>query len=411
MNKREPAALPAGTVRASLTLKFFTVSRERKPTMTPTLNPFVALRRRLHQIPEPGFAEVKTQRLLLDYLATLPRERMAIQTWKTGILVHIAGNNPSRRIGYRADMDALPVEEETTLDFRSTHPGWMHACGHDFHMAIALGILTHFVHHPIDDDLLFVFQPAEEGPGGAKPLLESEAFNAWRPDMMLALHIAPEYPVGTIATKPGILFANTSELYIDLIGKGGHAAMPHLANDMVIAGSQLAIQLQSIVSRNVDPQDAAILTIGKLNAGTRQNVIAGKARLEGTIRTLSVETMEKVKNRIEAMVRGIGEAFDCQTVIDWGANYCQVYNDEGLTREFMDWVRSTEVRLVECREAMTGEDFGYFLREIPGFMFWLGVDTPYGLHHPRIEPKEEAIEVAIDLVTRYIAWKSNQGRR
>ena len=378
--------------------------------MTTPLNPFVALRRQLHKIPEPGFKEVKTQRLLLDYLATLPGERMEIQTWKTGILVHIPGNNPSRRIGYRADMDALPVEEETTLPFRSTHPGWMHACGHDFHMAIALGVLTHFVHHPIDDDLLFVFQPAEEGPGGAKPLLESEIFNARRPDMMLALHIAPEYPVGTIAVKPGILFANTSELYIDLVGRGGHAAMPHLANDMVIAASQLAVQLQSIVSRNVDPQEAAILTIGKLNAGTRQNVIAGKARLEGTIRTLSPETMRKVKDRIEAMVRGIGEAFDCQTAIDWGAGYCQVYNDDALTREFMDWVRSTEVRLVECREAMTGEDFGYFLREIPGFMFWLGVDTPYGLHHPRIEPKEEAIEVAIRLVTRYIEWKSRQGR-
>ncbi|MBO2533301.1 MAG: N-acetyldiaminopimelate deacetylase [Planifilum fulgidum] len=378
--------------------------------MTTPLNPFVALRRQLHKIPEPGFKEVKTQRLLLDYLATLPGERMEIQTWKTGILVHIPGNNPSRRIGYRADMDALPVEEETTLPFRSTHPGWMHACGHDFHMAIALGVLTHFVHHPIDDDLLFVFQPAEEGPGGAKPLLESEIFNARRPDMMLALHIAPEYPVGTIAVKPGILFANTSELYIDLVGRGGHAAMPHLANDMVIAASQLAIQLQSIVSRNVDPQEAAILTIGKLNAGTRQNVIAGKARLEGTIRTLSPETMRKVKDRIEAMVRGIGEAFDCQTAIDWGAGYCQVYNDDALTREFMDWVRTTEVRLVECREAMTGEDFGYFLREIPGFMFWLGVDTPYGLHHPRIEPKEEAIEVAIRLVTRYIEWKSRQGR-
>jgi len=378
--------------------------------MTTPLNPFVALRRQLHKIPEPGFKEVKTQRLLLDYLATLPGERMEIQTWKTGILVHIPGNNPSRRIGYRADMDALPVEEETTLPFRSTHPGWMHACGHDFHMAIALGVLTHFVHHPIDDDLLFVFQPAEEGPGGAKPLLESEIFNARRPDMMLALHIAPEYPVGTIAVKPGILFANTSELYIDLVGRGGHAAMPHLANDMVIAASQLAVQLQSIVSRNVDPQEAAILTIGKLNAGTRQNVIAGKARLEGTIRTLSPETMRKVKDRIEAMVRGIGEAFDCQTAIDWGAGYCQVYNDDALTREFMDWVRSTEVRLVECREAMTGEDFGYFLREIPGFMFWLGVDTPYGLHHPRIEPKEESIEVAIRLVTRYIEWKSRQGR-
>ncbi|WP_089972660.1 N-acetyldiaminopimelate deacetylase [Lihuaxuella thermophila] len=376
-----------------------------------TAETFIELRRQFHQIPEPGFAEVKTQQLILSYLASLPSHRLQIKTWRTGILVKVPGRNPRRCIGYRADMDGLPIREETSYGFQSRHEGYMHACGHDMHMAIALGILTHFVHHPIDDDLLFVFQPAEEGPGGALPMLESEPFRAWKPDLIFALHIAPEYPVGTIATRPGILFANTSELFIDLTGTSGHAALPHRANDMVIAASQLAIQLQSIVSRNIDPLDSVVLTIGKMEAGTKQNVIAGTARLEGTIRTLSAEAMEKVKDRIKSIVRGIEVGFGCEASIDWGANYCQVYNHPDITRAFMEWFPSeTGYQLIKCREAMTGEDFGYFLSEIPGMMFWLGVETPYGLHHPKIEPNENAIPVAIDVMTRYFHHLSGNHR-
>lgn len=367
------------------------------------LSPFVQIRRDLHQIPEPGFQEVKTQRYLLDYLSRLPQNRLEIRTWRTGILAKVKGTNPARLLAWRADMDGLPITEETSYPFASTHPGYMHACGHDMHMAIGLGILTHFVQHPVADDLLFVFQPAEEGPGGALPMMKSEEFQEWRPDAIFALHIAPEYPVGTIATREGILFANTSELFIDLKGKGGHAAFPHKANDMVVAASHLVTQLQSIVARNVDPLDSAVVTIGKIEGGTKQNIIAETARLEGTIRTLSMTSMQKVKSRIESLVKGMEAGFECEAAIDYGANYCQVYNDESYTRSFMQWVRDeyADVRLVECREAMTGEDFGYFLREIPGFMFWLGVDTPYGLHHARIEPNEGAIEVAIRLMTAY----------
>jgi N-acetyldiaminopimelate deacetylase len=364
---------------------------------------FIEIRRRLHQIPEPGFQEFKTQRLLLDYLAGLPQERMEIRTWRTGILVKVKGTAPTRVIGYRADMDALPIAEETGYEFRSQHPGYMHACGHDMHMAIALGVLTHFVKHPVADDLLFVFQPAEEGPGGAKPMMESAEFQAWKPDCIFALHIAPEYPVGTVATREGILFANTSELFIDLVGKGGHAAFPHTANDMVVAAAHLTAQLQSIVARNLDPLDSGVVTVGKIEAGTKQNIIAERARLEGTIRTLSMESMLKIKHRIEALVKGIEAGFECRAEIDYGSNYCQVYNDPQLARDFMDWVQETKAAtLVECREAMTGEDFGYFLAEIPGVMFWLGVDTPFGLHHAKIEPSEDAIAVAIDVMTGYL---------
>ncbi|OOE00527.1 N-acetyldiaminopimelate deacetylase [Anoxybacillus kestanbolensis] len=369
---------------------------------------FINIRRDLHQIPELGFQEFKTQQYILDYLATLPSERLQIKTWRTGILVRVHGTAPTKTIGYRADMDGLPIDEQTDVPFRSTHEGRMHACGHDMHMAIALGVLTHVVHHPIRDDMLFIFQPAEEGPGGALPMLESDEMKQWMPDMILALHIAPEYPVGTIATKEGLLFANTSELFIDLIGKGGHAAFPHETKDMVVAASSLIMQLQTIVSRNVNPLDSAVITVGKLTSGTVQNVIAERARLEGTIRTLSPEAMEKVKGRIEAIVRGIEVAYDCQAHIDYGSMYYQVYNDETLTNEFMQFVeKETNVHLVRCQEAMTGEDFGYMLARIPGFMFWLGVQSPFGLHHAKLNPNEEAIDVAIQLLTRYVTWKGN----
>lgn len=375
------------------------------------MNQFVEIRRELHKIPELGFQEFKTQAFLLAYLNSLPQERMEIEKWKTGLFVKVHGQNPTKTIGYRTDIDGLPITEETNLPFSSTHEGQMHACGHDFHMSIALGVLSYMVESPIDDDLLFIFQPAEEGPGGAQPMLESEIMQKWRPDMVIALHIAPEYPVGTVAIRPGLLFANTSELFIDLTGKGGHAAYPHQTNDMVVAACSLVGQLQTIVSRNIDPLDSAVITIGKVVAGTVQNIIAENARLEGTIRTLSPEAMEKVKHRIQAVVSGIETSFECRASIDFGANYYEVDNQPELTKEFMEFLKTdTRARVIECKEAMTGEDFGFMLKAIPGFMFWLGVDSPFGLHHAKITPNEGAIGFAIDVITKYLNYKGNHER-
>lgn len=373
------------------------------------LSPFVAIRRDLHQIPEIGFQEFKTQEYLLNYLKNLQNDRMEIELWETGIFVKLSGRNPRKTIGYRTDIDGLPIKEQTGLPFASRHEEYMHACGHDLHMSIALGVLTYFTEHPIDDNLLFIFQPAEEGPGGAEPMMQSETMKKWKPDMIIALHVAPEYPVGTIAVKPGLLFANTSELFIDLKGKGGHAAYPHVTNDMVLAACQLVGQLQSVISRNIDPLDSAVITVGKITSGTVQNIIAEEARLEGTIRTLSAESMDKVKSRIDALVEGIRIGFECEANIDYGAMYYEVDNEEHLTREFMDFTeKSSDVNLYHCKEAMTGEDFGYMLKEIPGFMFWLGVQSDYGLHHSKINPAEEAIDIAIKHISKYIEFKGNE---
>ncbi|XKB99573.1 N-acetyldiaminopimelate deacetylase [Niallia sp. JL1B1071] len=368
----------------------------------------IKIRRDLHKIPELGFKEFKTQQYLLGKIQSFSNERVEIKTWKTGIIVKIHGLNPTKTIGYRADIDGLPIVEETELPFLSEHPTEMHACGHDFHMTIALGVLANIMEAPLKDDVVFIFQPAEEGPGGAEPMLQSKELKEWMPDVILALHVAPEYPVGTIAVKPGLLFANTSELFIDLKGKGGHAAYPHLTNDMVVAACSLVSQLQSVVSRNIDPLDSAVVTIGKITGGTVQNVIAENARLEGTMRTLSSDAMEKVKKRVQALVKGIEIGYDCECAIDFGSGYYQVYNNEPLTREFMDFIEhETEANVFECKEAMTGEDFGYMLKDIPGFMFWLGVDSPFGLHHSKLNPKEDALQVAVNVLTAYLTKKGN----
>ncbi len=363
---------------------------------------FIQIRRDLHQIPEIGFKEVKTQSYLLDVLKTYPEERLEIEIWHTGIFVFVKGLNPKRTIGYRCDIDGLPIQEETELSFASLHPGYMHACGHDFHMSIALGLVEKVTEHPIDDNVLFLFQPAEERPGGAKDMIATETFAKWRPDIMLGLHIAPEYPVGTVATKPGLLFANTSELFIDLKGLGGHAAFPHKTNDMVVAAAELVTQLQTIVSRNVNPLDAVVVTFGKITAGTVNNIIAETAQLEGTIRTLSAESMQLVKTRIEAMLAGFQISYQCKAVLGYGSAYYQVNNDTALTNEFIEFVSNdSKVQFVRANKAMTGEDFGYMLKEVPGLMFWLGVGAEHGLHHAQLNPDEAAIEVAINLVDRY----------
>ncbi|KIL44712.1 N-acetyldiaminopimelate deacetylase [Jeotgalibacillus soli] len=370
------------------------------------MSTFIHIRRDLHKIPEIGYQEFKTQKYLLNYIKSLTQDRIEIKTWKTGIFVKVNGTAPKKMIGYRADIDGLPITEQSGVPFPSEHPGYMHACGHDLHMSIALGILTNVVEQPIEDDVLMIFQPAEEGPGGAEQMLASAIMKEWMPNVIIGLHIAPEYKVGEVATKPGLLFANTTEIHIELKGKGGHAAYPHHTRDMIVAGASLITQLQTIVARNVDPLDSAVVTIGKLEAGTVGNIIAETAKLDGTMRTLNPEAMVELRRRVTAIVTGIEHAFECEASLDFGQPYYQVYNDEKLTNTFMKYVEQyPDVQLIHCRESMTGEDFGYFLKDIPGFMFWLGVESEYGLHHAKLNPDEESINVAIDLISSFLRSK------
>ena len=358
----------------------------------------VKIRRDLHQMPELGFQEVKTQSYLLEQIGLMPQEALTIKKWKTGILVKVKGTNSTKTLGYRTDIDGLPVVEETNLPYASQHTGKMHACGHDLHMTIALGVLAQLAENPAQNDIVFIFQPAEEGPGGALPMVESDSFQLFKPDGILALHIAPELPVGTVSTRAGLLFANTSELFIDFKGKGGHAAYPHLTNDMVVAASNFVTQLQQVVARKLDPLESAVITIGKITGGTVQNVIAENARLEGTIRTANAAVIDEIKETIELMAKGFERSHHCEITIDYGSNYHQVFNTKEYVDRFRQVIRDTNINWHDAAPAMTGEDFGYFLRDIPGFMFWLGVDSPFGLHHSKLNPDEKAISVGVEVV-------------
>ncbi|MFC2950262.1 N-acetyldiaminopimelate deacetylase [Virgibacillus sediminis] len=356
------------------------------------------IRRALHQIPELGFEEVKTQKYLLDRIDEIKSDRVSVSTWKTGVLVHVAGTSPKQTIGFRSDIDGLPITEETGYEFQSSHAGKMHACGHDFHMTIALGALKSVIDQPVADNVVFIFQPAEEGPGGALPMLESDEFRQWKPDVIFALHISPELPTGTVSCKEGLLFANTSELFLDFKGQGGHAAYPHLTKDMTVAASSFIVQMQQIVSRGIDPVESAVVTIGKMESGFVQNAIAETARLEGTIRTLDPSSIHIVKEKLERLISGFELSHDCTIEVDYGANYYQVYNDHELAALFQETVIEAGLEFQRANAAMTGEDFGYMLKEIPGFMFWLGVESDYGLHSSKLNPDEAALQAGVKTV-------------
>ncbi|MFP7479264.1 N-acetyldiaminopimelate deacetylase [Terribacillus saccharophilus] len=362
----------------------------------------IQIRRDLHRIPELGFQEERTQAYLLAYIRKLPQEFLEIKTWRTGIIVRVAGSVGSKTVAYRTDIDGLPITEATGLSYQSEHEGRMHACGHDLHMTIALGALTACAKDQPLQNIVFIFQPAEEGPGGALPLMQSGILKEWWPDEIFALHIAPELPVGTVSSRAGLLFANTSELFLDFKGKGGHAAYPHLTRDMVVAASTFVTNMQGIVARNLDPLQSAVITIGKMESGFVQNTIAETARLEGTIRTMDPEAIALVKQHIEQQARGMEISHNCQIEIDYGSNYYQVYNDGMKVEAFQGAVAKTSLTYKEAPAAMTGEDFGYMLKEIPGFMFWLGVDSPYGLHHSKLQPDEQALHFGVEAVLAYM---------
>ena len=365
----------------------------------------IEIRRELHKIPEIGFQEFKTQAFLLNILQSLQTPFMEIVKWKTGLIVRVEGYASTKKIGWRADIDGLPITELTGLPFTSSHEGFMHACGHDVHMTIALGVIVEMVQKQPVNTTIFYFQPAEEGPGGAEPLLQY--LKEERPDLvadeMFALHIAPEYQVGTVATRAGLLFANTSELFIDLKGLGGHAAYPHKTKDMSVAAAALLLQLQTIVSRSVDPIDSAVVTIGKMTSGTVQNIISDFARLEGTIRTFSNETMTLVKQKIEAICKGIEVAYECEISIDYGSMYYEVNNTEESANKVLQLASQTEgITSVEAPPAMTGEDFGYFLKGVKGAMFWAGASSEYGLHHAKLNPDEKMIPLMVQFVYKLL---------
>lgn len=374
----------------------------------------IQIRRHLHQIPELALQEHETHAYLAEVVEKLQTDYMEVQTpaeLPTALLVLVKGTAPQRTIGYRTDIDALPVTEATGLPFTSKHPGVMHACGHDIHMTVALGVLSYFASHQPKDNLLFFFQPAEESENGGKLAYERGIFTGqWRPDEFYGLHDNPDLPAGAIGCRMGTLFAGTTELNIDIEGQGGHAAFPQDANDAVVAMATLVTQIQTIVSRNIDPTQSGVVTIGKVEAGTIRNVIAGHARLEGTIRGLTQEMILKIDDRLRALCQGLEVSFGVKVTLELNqGGYWPVENNPKLTKRFIEYMQTIpDVNFIETRPAMTGEDFGYLLVKFPGTMFWLGVEDDAQLHSATLTPKEEAIQRGIDAITGFLTARMNE---
>lgn len=374
-------------------------------------NDLIKIRRHLHQIPELALREVKTHQFLFKMVKEMNQEFLEIRNsaeLPTAMMVLVRGSAPKRTIGYRTDIDALPVEEETGLPYSSQHPGIMHACGHDIHMTVALGVLSYFSEHQPKDNLLFFFQPAEESEAGGKRAYELGLFeDEWRPNEFYGLHDNPDLPAGTIGCRLGTLFAGTTEVNIDLNGKGGHAAYPQDANDTIVAAAMLISQVQTIISRSIDPIQSGVLTLGKINGGTIRNVIAGHTRIEGTIRGLTQKMIETIDQRLKDICVGIGKSYnmDIQLELNQGG-YWPVENNLELTQRFISYMKSApDVDFIETAPAMTGEDFGFLLAKFPGTMFWLGVDDNDQLHSATLTPKEEAIQHGVDAITGFLDFR------
>jgi len=336
----------------------------------------IKIRRDLHKHPEVGFDLVRTSKKVANILNELGFE-VKTEIGKTGVVGIIEGNNDGPAIALRADMDALPMEEKTDLDFASVEKGKMHACGHDGHTAILLGVAMVLaeIKDKLRGNVKLIFQPAEEGPGGAEPMIEDGVMDAPKVDAILGLHIWLEMDAGKVGVKKGPLFASIDEVDIKIKGDSSHGASPHQGVDAITTAAEVINSLQSIVSRKIDPIDSAVVTIGKIEGGYVRNVIADEVNLEGTIRALNPEVRKQLEDEIRKKVKNICLASDADYEIDYRHMYPPLVNDKDIT----DLVKENAIKVMKSENVidvkeptMGGEDFAYFLKEVPGTFFLLG---------------------------------------
>lgn len=360
----------------------------------------VEIRRHLHRNPEPSYQEHDTTDYILGQLGALGID--AERPLETGCIGVIEGGIRSDRvIALRADIDALEMDEEGDhkQEFLSRRPGCAHCCGHDAHTANLLGaarILTEMADR-IEGKVLLVFQPAEEKlPGGGRLLCESGYLQKMGVERIYGLHTNPDYRPGTIATRPGPMMARPDEFEVELIGRGGHAASPHTTVDPVVMAAEAVLKFQTVVSRSLDPTEPAVVTVGKIRAGSTYNVIAERAELVGTVRTFNRETAEQVRERMEQILKGIADGSGGSYKFQFNQGYPAVTNDPDVTGAFCGTARSLlgEEGVLEMeRPVMAGEDFAFYQEHFPGTFFFLGSGSEesgstWSWHHPRYNVDE-----------------------
>ena len=363
----------------------------------------VELRRDFHRHPELGFEEVRTAQIVTDALTALGLE-VTTGVGKTGVVGLLKGAKASPVVLLRFDMDALPIQEENEIDFASEVPGKMHACGHDNHIAVGLSVakLLAEVRETLPGTVKFVFQPAEEGDGGAELMVREGVLTQPKPDFALAMHVWNEKPLGWYGLTKGPMMAGAHTFRVRVTGKGGHGAIPHLSIDPVVAAAQIITALQTIVSRNVSPLESAVVTVGTLRSGTAFNVIPQDVVFDGTIRTFKEVIFEVVEKRFREIVENVAKAMDCQVEIEIVRATYPVLNDPKLADLMAEVVQGIQPDAVVAQDYQTmgSEDFSYMTQDIPGCYMLLGSANSakgldFGHHHPRFNVDESCLPYAV----------------
>jgi len=362
------------------------------------------IRRFIHQHPELSFHEYKTAEYICEVLG---KENIAYRKGiaGTGILADIEGQGNGKIVGLRADMDALPIQEENTVDYRSVNNGKMHACGHDVHTACLIGAarILNELKDQFPGKVKLIFQPAEEkAPGGARLMLKENLFGEEKPDLMIAQHVYPVMYTGRIGFKAGKYMASSDEIYIRVRGKGGHAAMPHQITDNVLIASHILVALQQIVSRHAEASTPTVLSIGKMVANGAVNVIPPEVSMEGTFRTMDEKWRKEAHSRMINMAQSIAEGMGASCEFEIVEGYPVLRNDPGITAKSIEFARTYLGKdyVDELDIRMTAEDFAFFAQEYPSVLYRLGVRKPeqthpLELHTPHFDIDEEAIRTGM----------------
>jgi hippurate hydrolase len=353
-------------------------------------------RRMLHQNPELSYDVFQTAEFVAGKLKEFGCDEVVSGVGRTGVVGVIRGKlGAGSTVGLRADMDALPITEATGKPYASTTPGKMHACGHDGHTAMLLGAAKYLAEtRNFAGSVAVIFQPAEEGGAGGLAMVQDGMMDRFGITQVFGMHNMPNLPVGQFAIRPGPIMAATAEFTITIKGKGGHAAMPHVAIDPIVIGSQIVGALQTIAARTIDPIDSVVVSVTKFNGGNAYNVIPETVELAGTVRTLKREVAASARERIHAICAGIGAAMGAVIEVDYDSNYPVTFNhieETAFAADIAETIAGKGQVHREIQPLMGGEDFSYMLEERPGAFIFIGNGDSANLHHPAYDFNDEVI--------------------